>query len=117
MSSSALYVCQSVGLESDNVLSLGSFLTFNDRKFNSLTFIKGFETFGNDSVEVDENIATGITLDKAVAFTTIEPFDSTLFFRHDLELLSAFAKIYLGYAWVPNQRLNFFPELLFKQAI
>ncbi len=79
---------QSFVLESYNILSAGAFLALLDGKFYTLTFIKGFEAFCNNRIEVNKNVSTRIALDKAVAFTAIEPFYSTLFSRHDLELLS-----------------------------
>ena len=69
-------------------MSLSAFLALDNGEFDTLTFVEGFEAFSDNSIEVNENIAASITLDKAVAFTTIEPFYSTLFFRHDLKLLS-----------------------------
>jgi hypothetical protein len=51
-----------------NVLSLGSFLTLHNGEFYSLTFIKVLITFADNRVEVNENVSSSVTLDKAVAF-------------------------------------------------
>jgi len=75
-------------LYDNNVLRLEAFLTLDNIEFNTLPFVEGFETIRHDSIEVHKNVTTSITLDKAVAFARVEPFYNTLFFRHDLELLS-----------------------------
>jgi len=95
---------QSVVLDGDNILSLGTLLAFDNFEFYSLAFIKGFETFGNDRVEVDENISARIALDETVALATIEPFYNTLFSRHDLELLSF--KIFAGLRMGSKSKVN-----------
>jgi hypothetical protein len=77
-----------VALESYNVMSLGAFLALHNPKLDALAFFEVFVAFTNDCVEVDENIATGVALDKAIALRAIEPFYGSLFFSHDLELLS-----------------------------
>jgi len=76
------------GLECYNILRLGAFLALDDSKLNTLTFIEVSVTIANNSIVMDKNISASITLDKAIALRAIEPLYSTLFFSHDLELLS-----------------------------
>jgi len=63
-------------LDDFDVLSLGTFVTFDDFKLYSLTFAQGSETLSIDRREVYENIFFAvISGDKAIAFFAVEPLD------------------------------------------
>ena len=66
-------------LEAGNVLCLKAFGAFLYFKFHCLAFVERFVSVHHDRGEVNENIFTGLTLDKTIAFRSIEPLDCSLF--------------------------------------
>ncbi len=74
----------------DNFVSLGSFLTLHDVKFDRVAFLKGFEALTLDSRVVNENVRSAILADEAVALTVIEPLYFPLKSCHLLSSLISF---------------------------
>src|SRR3990172_3270769 len=73
---------------------LGSLGTLFNIEFDLLSLLKVTETVALNGGEMDENVLSAFTLDKAEAFVTIEPLDCTIYtFRHCFCLLWQFDKI------------------------
>jgi hypothetical protein len=70
-----------VSLGTADVFGLQALGTCFDLKLDLRTFIEGFIPIHLDGGVVDENVLPAGTLDKAVAFRSVEPFHDT-FFSH-----------------------------------
>lgn len=65
-------------LEFVDVRSLWTLRTFNDVKFNSLTFVQSLESIALDSAEVYEHIVAAFNLNETKALFRVKPFHCTL---------------------------------------
>lgn len=66
-------------LEYSNLGCLQALRALLDGEFDLLAFLQAAKTITDDRGEVNENIVSFITLDEAVAFSIVEPFDRTDF--------------------------------------
>ena len=74
-----------------NVGRLGSLGTLLNIEFDFLSFLQVTETVALNGGKMDEHVLSTFALDKAEAFVTIEPLDSTSYtFRHCICLLWQF---------------------------
>ncbi len=62
-----------------HVMGSRPFTTFTYRKFYSLTFVQGAESFAHDGGVMNKNVTPGVTVNKTVPFVLIKPFDCTCF--------------------------------------
>src|SRR6266545_3145176 len=65
-------------VQDGNVGCLQAFRAFFDSEFNLLSLFQVTETITLNGGEMNENVRSTFTFDKAVAFRTIEPFDRTI---------------------------------------
>jgi hypothetical protein len=62
--------------DNNDVASLRTLGASFNSELDPLAFFEVFETIALDCGEVDENIGATFASEKAIAFATIEPFDS-----------------------------------------
>ncbi len=84
----ARFFCQrlSRSLDSDDVLSLRTFLALSNCELNLLAFFQGLETAAGDSAEVSEYVRTVFLSDETKTFSFVEPFNSASSSRHNNNL-------------------------------
>jgi hypothetical protein len=83
-----------------DVARLRAFGALLDDELDLLAFLQVTEPVALDGGEMDENVRSTLTGDKAEALVTIEPLDGTIdTFRHCLPPL---AKLQLGVLFVPS---------------
>src|SRR5689334_18199120 len=68
-----------VALEHLHVLCLPALGTFDDGELHRLSFLQAAETVGLNCREMDENVLTILTGNKAVTLRVIEPLNCSLF--------------------------------------
>lgn len=73
-------------LDRDYILCLRTFLAISYSEFDFLTVGESLETIAFDGAEMDENIRTIFTLNKAETFAFVEPFDCAGCCRHTFYL-------------------------------
>jgi hypothetical protein len=96
-------------VERYNVLGLRALRTLRNAELDTLAFFKVAVAFTYNGTVVDKNVTTGILLDKAKPFGTIEPLHGAcLSIRHDLELLSQICWVLLGFQIKANFLYLFF---------
>ena len=68
--------------EGNNVLRLGAFLAIRYGEFYLLAIGESFEAIAFDRAEMDKNIGSVFTLDKAEALGLVKPLNSACGCRH-----------------------------------
>jgi hypothetical protein len=72
-------------LDSNNVLSLGTFLTVGDGELYCLAFCQRLESVTSNCTEVCKNVGTRLLLNKTKTFRFVEPLNGSLnSFRHNI---------------------------------
>jgi len=79
----ALFCYRNNRLQSDDVLSLRTFLTLSHGELNLLAFGQGLEAGALDGAEMCEHIRTTFLLDETKTFSFVEPLNGAFYCRHN----------------------------------